>query len=115
MPKHDKNPRNAPAETPTGPDAEARSLVTSAALIGIGALIEPELLSGMALGAGIVLVSKWFPNVFGDVVRPLAKSAVKAAYAAAESAKEAVAEITEEFEDLMAEANAERDKPEPPD
>jgi len=88
---------------------EARSLLTSAALIGIGALIEPELLAGMAIGAGIVLASKWLPDFAGDVIRPIAKTAVKAGYAAVAATREAVAEVTEEVEDMMAEARAEHE------
>lgn len=93
--------------------AEARSLLISAALIGIGALIEPELLLGMAIGAGIVAASKWLPGVAGDVIRPIAKNAIKAGYAAVAATKEIVAEVTEEVEDMMAEARAEHESREP--
>jgi hypothetical protein len=91
---------------PVEEGTQAPSLLTSAALIGIGVLIEPELLAGMAIGAGIVLASRWFPNVVGDLVRPIAKTAVKAGYAAAAATREMVAEVTEEVEDMMAEARA---------
>jgi hypothetical protein len=87
-------------------------VLTTAALIGIGALIEPELLAGMAIGAGIVLISRWLPNLVGDIVRPIAKTAVKAGYAAATTAREMVAEATEEVEDMVAEARAEHEPPE---
>lgn len=86
--------------------------LTSAALIGIGALIEPELLAGMAVGAGIVLASRYFPNLVGNVIRPIAKSAVRAGHAAAVRTKEIVAEMSEEIDDIMAEARAEQDSPE---
>jgi len=95
-----------------GEGAQAPSLLTSAALIGVGALIEPELLAGMAIGAGIVLASRWFPNIVGDLVRPVAKTAVKAGYAAATAAREVVAEVAEEVEDMMAEARAEHESAE---
>lgn len=94
--------------------AQAPSLLASAALIGIGALIEPELLAGMAIGAGVVLISRWFPNIVGDLVRPIARTAVKAGYAAAAATREVVAEVTEEVEDLMAEASAEHESAEHP-
>ncbi len=78
-------------------------------MIGIGALIEPELLAGMAIGAGIVIASKWLPNIVEDLVRPIARTAIKAGYAATEAAREVVAEVTEQVEDLMAEARAKRE------
>jgi len=111
VPKVEKEPtRKAPAESrPVEEGVEKSSLITSAALIGIGALIEPELLAGMAIGASIVLVSKWVPNIFGDVVRPIAKTAVKAGYAAVAATREVVAEVTEEVEDMMAEVRAEHE------
>lgn len=88
------------------------SLLTSVALIAIGALIEPELLAGMAIGAGIILLSGWMPNIVGDVIRPIAKTAVKAGYAAVAAARETAAEVTEGVEDLMAEARAEQESSE---
>lgn len=98
--------KTAAEEHPVEETPQVPSLLTSAALIGVGALIEPELLAGMAIGAGIVLVSRWFPNIVGDLVRPVARTAVRAGYAAATAAREVVAEVTEELEDIMAEARA---------
>ena len=97
---------------PVEESAQVPSLLTSAALIGIGALIEPELLAGMAIGAGIVFASRWFPNIIGDLLRPVAKTAVKAGYTAVTAAREAVAGVTEGVEDLMAEARAEHESAE---
>jgi hypothetical protein len=82
------------------------SLLTSAALIGIGALIEPELLAGMAIGAGIVFASKWIPDLVGGVLRPVVKTAVKAGYAAAE----VVSEATEQVQDMVAEVRADHER-----
>ncbi len=82
------------------------SWLTTAALIGVGALIEPELLAGMAIGAGIVLVSKWMPDLVGGVLRPVVKTVVKAGYAAAE----VISEATEEVQDMAAEARAEHER-----
>ncbi len=84
----------------------APSLLSSAVLIGIGALIEPELLLGMAIGAGIVLASNRLPNLVGDVLRPMVKTAVKAGYAAAE----AVSEAAEQVQDIVAEVRAEEEQ-----
>jgi len=108
MPKQEKDvTRKTLAESrPLEEGGQAPSLLTSAALIGIGVLIEPELLAGMAIGAGIVLASRWLPNLTGDLVRPVAKTAVKAGYAAVTTAREMVAEVTEEVEDMMAEARS---------
>jgi Protein of unknown function (DUF5132) len=86
-----------------------RALLTSAVLIGLGALIEPELLAGMAIGAGIVLVSKWLPNIVGGAIRPIVKTAIKAGYTAVATATEIAAEAAEEVQDIAAEARAERE------
>jgi hypothetical protein len=87
-------------------DGHAPSLLSSAVLIAIGALIEPELLVGMAIGAGIVYGSSYLPDVVGGVLRPLVKSAVKVGYAAAE----AVSEAAEKVQDIAAEVRAEEEK-----
>lgn len=100
-----------PEEYPEEEGAQGASLLTSAALIGIGALIEPELLAGMAIGAGIVFASRWLPGIVGDVIRPVAKTAVKAGYAAASAAREMAAKVTEEVEDMVAEVRAEQGSP----
>jgi hypothetical protein len=69
-----------------GKDSDKQpSLLTSAALIGIGTLIEPELLAGMVIGAGIVFASKWLPDLVGAVLRPVVKTTVKAGYAVVEA------------------------------
>ncbi len=83
-------------------DAEP-SLLSSAVLIGIGALIEPELLVGMAIGAGIVFASRYTSGLMGGVLRPVVRTAVKAGYAAAE----VVSEVTEQVQDAVAEIRAE--------
>ncbi len=108
-----KTTHRAPAEShSTAESSKTGSLLTSAAIIGVAALIEPELLAGMAIGAGIVLASRWFPNLAGDLLRPIAKTALKAGYAAITVARETVAEIVEGVEDTMAEARAEQESAE---
>lgn len=90
-----------------GKDSDRQpSLLTSAALIGIGALIEPELLAGMVIGAGIVYASKWLPDLVGGVLRPVVKTTVKAGYALAETVSEAV----EQTQDIVAEVRSDREK-----
>lgn len=78
--------------------------VTSALLMGAGALLEPELLPGMVLGAGIVLAAGYASELFGGMVRPIVKGAVKAGYATAS----VMAEASEQLSDVVAEARSER-------
>ena|SRR5438477_6989376 len=97
--------KNAAAEA--GLDREGPSLAT-AALIGVGvAIIEPELIPGLLIGAGAVLAPKLFPAL-GGILRPLVKSVVKVGYSAATSVREAVAEVGEQVEDIVAEARSEQ-------
>ncbi len=86
----------------------ANSLATTALVLGGIALLQPELITGMAIGAGVTLLSGHMPKL-GDALRPALKAAVKAAYTAAE----VVAQAAEEFQDMVAEARAEHE-PAPP-
>ena len=83
------------------------SVLTTGALIGVTALIEPELLVGMAVGAGIAMASNWLPDLFGGTIQPLVKTAIKAGYAAATMAREIISEASESVSDMVAEARAE--------
>lgn len=85
----------------------SRSMLTTGALIGVAALIEPELLVGMAVGAGIAMASNWLPDLAGGIVRPLVKTVIKAGYAAATLTREMVSEASESVQDIVAEARAE--------
>jgi hypothetical protein len=85
----------------------SRSMLTTGALIGVAALIEPELLVGMAVGAGIAMASGWLPDLVGGTVRPLVKTAIKAGYSAATMAREMVSEAAESVQDMVAEARSE--------
>jgi len=91
-----------------GPQLLNRTMLTTAALIGVAALIEPELLIGMALGAGAAMVSSWLPDVVGGTVRPIVKTAIKAGYAAASAMREIASEASESFQDMVAETQHER-------
>jgi|SRR5579875_511371 hypothetical protein len=82
----------------------ANSMAASALVLGGIALLQPELIPGMAIGAGVTLLSSRMPGV-NAVLRPALKAAVKAAYAAAEM----VAQAAEEFQDMVAEARAEQE------
>jgi hypothetical protein len=87
--------------------SESGSWLASAAVIGVGALIEPELLGGMLLGAGAVYASRSLPAI-GGFMRPLMKSIVKVGYEAATKATELIAEATEDIQDMVAEVRSER-------
>jgi Protein of unknown function (DUF5132) len=95
-----------------GSGASGSNVFGAAALIGLGALIEPELLVGMAIGGGLVLGSGLIWNLVGQVasgmVRPVVKSAVKAGYMVASQVQQTVAGATEQVHDMVAEARAEQ-------
>lgn len=54
-------PENQPSHFPS----DATSVLTAAALIGGVALLEPELIAGMAIGAGVTLLSGWAGTMSG--------------------------------------------------
>jgi hypothetical protein len=87
------------------------TVLTTGALIGVVALIQPELLVGMAVGAGIAMASNWLPDLVGGTVRPLLKTAIKASYSAATMAREMISEASESVSDMVAEARAESSPP----
>ena len=99
--------RETHAARPQGPQLMSRSMLTTGALIGVAALIQPELLVGMAVGAGIAMASNWLPDLVSGTIRPLVKTAIKAGFAAATMAREIVSEASESVEDMVAEARAE--------
>ncbi len=96
------------AHTEEATESSAGSLATTALVLGGIALIQPELIAGMAVGAGVALLSGHLPKL-ADALRPALKAAVKAAYSAAE----VVAQAAEEIEDMVAEARAEHEQPPP--
>ncbi len=98
--------RHALAET--GLEREGPSLAT-AAIVGVGvALVEPELIPGMLIGAGAWLVPKLLPAL-GSMLRPVVKGVIKAGYSATMAVREVVAEASEQVEDIVAEARAEHE------
>lgn len=96
----------ATGHRPARPPVSA-SMLTTGALIGVAALIEPELLVGMAVGAGIAMASNWMPDLVGGTIRPLVKTVLKAGYAAVVMAQEMVSEASESVQDMVAEVRAE--------
>jgi hypothetical protein len=84
--------------------------VATAAVIGIGAaLIEVELIPGLIIGAGAILLGKMFPDI-GSYARPMLKAAVRAGLSASQKLREVVAEANEEVHDLVAEVEHEREQ-----
>jgi hypothetical protein len=85
---------------------EGGSLVASAALIAAGVLMEPEILGGALLGAGVVY---GLPAI-GRLLRPVLQTAVAVGYSAAASVSGAVAGAGEEFRSMVAEARSLHDR-----
>lgn len=87
---------------------EAATLASTAGMIGLAALIvEPEMLAGIVLGAGLVYASTFLSGIVSAIVTPVVKTAVKAGYSVAATASEMAAEVTETMHDAVAEARAE--------
>ena len=85
------------------------SYVGTVALVGLGvALIEEELLAGMAIGVAAMAFPGLMPKL-GNPLRPLMKSAVKTGYGIAGRARETMAEMSEQFQDVVAEVRAEQE------
>jgi hypothetical protein len=84
--------------------------LATAALIGVGvAVLEPELIPGLLVGAGITLAPRLLPAI-GTLLRPLVKVAVKTGYELTSGLRETAAEVREQFEDMVAEAQAEHEE-----
>ncbi len=95
-----------------GLDREGPSIAT-AALVGVGvAILEPEFIPGMLIGAGAVLAPKLVPAL-GGLLRPLVKGVVKAGYSATTAVREAAAQAREQIEDIVAEARHEAEGAQP--
>ena len=103
---HEHTNGDAGRQTAAAITKEGPSLATTA-LVGIGvAVVEPELIPGMLIGAGAALAPKLLPTL-GSIVRPLVKTIVKAGYVAVVSVREMVAEAGEQMDDMLAEVRAE--------
>jgi hypothetical protein len=77
-------------------------LLTSAALIGAGVLIEPELLGGALLGAGVVY---GLPLV-SQLLRPVISTTVQLGYAAVDSVGDLLAGARDEVQRIMSNARS---------
>ena len=89
-------------------ERETPNLAT-AALIGTGvAILEPELIPGLLIGAGVALAPKLLPAM-GTLLRPFVKAVVKTGYEITSGVREAAADAREQMEDMVAEARAEHE------
>lgn len=110
MPKDDK-PHLAHSSTGSMPgntnrvgiSTDSSSLVASAALIAGGVLIEPELLGGALLGAGVV----YGLPVVGRLLRPVVKNAIRLGFWAASSVSEMASDATHQVQDMVSDARSE--------
>lgn len=101
--------RNGEQPIPDGL-VEDVSAVATAAVVGTAvAVIESELIPGLLIGAAAMLVGKMFPRVTRGM-RPVAKMIIRGGIAISDKAREVVAETGEQFQDIVAEARAERDQ-----
>lgn len=79
---------------------EGGSLVTSAALIAAGMLVEPEIVGGALLGAGVV----YGLPALGRLLRPVLQTAIDLGYSAASGVSGAVSGMGDEFKSMVAQA-----------
>lgn len=89
---------------------DVTSIATAAAIVVGAALIEVELIPGLVIGAGAMLLSKLFPEM-GDYVRPAIKGALRVGFSMAQKAQELMAETSEQAHDLVAEVMHEQKHP----
>jgi hypothetical protein len=92
---------------------EAGAIGTAAAIVVGAALIEVELIPGLVIGAGAILLGKLFPEL-SSYVRPVIKSVVRAGFSASQKAREVMAEASEQVHDLVAEVKLEQAQPPKP-
>ena len=81
---------------------EGGRLLASAALIGAGVLVEPELLGGALLGAGIVY---GLPLV-GQLLSPVVTTTVQLGYSAVASVGDLLAGARDQVKDIVATARS---------
>ena len=95
-------------------ESRTSEAVTVAATVGVvavgAALFEVALLPGIALGVAAMLAPKYVPKV-GDAVAPMFRSSVRGVYKFSQKTREMMAEAKEQMNDIVAEVQAEADKP----
>lgn len=76
-------------------------------MVGIDDLIESEILTGVAIAAGAIILAPIVVPVLVGVGRPLVKTVIKTGIVLYERGVETAAEVGEAVEDIVAEARAE--------
>jgi hypothetical protein len=89
---------------------DATSAVTVAAIVVGAALIEVQLVPGLIIGAGAVLLGKLFPEI-GAMVHPAIKGALGVGSSMTNMARQVMAETSEQVHDLVAEVKHEQGHP----
>jgi hypothetical protein len=89
---------------------DAASVAAAATIVVGAALIEAELIPGLIIGAGAILLGKLFPEM-GAYVRPAIKGALRAGFFMTQKAREVMAETSEQVHDMVAEVKHEQDQP----
>jgi hypothetical protein len=87
---------------------EGGRLIASAVLIGVGLLVEPELLAGALLGAGVIY---GLPFI-GRILRPVVNTAVRLGYSAAASISDVVTQAGHQVQSIVADARSQYRRPE---
>ena len=77
-------------------------IITSAALIGAGMLLEPELLGGALIGAGVV----YGLPLAGQILRPVATTAVQLGYSAVAAVGDLLAGARDQVQGIVANARS---------
>ena len=83
--------------------------VATVAVVGIGAAVfEAAHLPGLVLGVAAMCVPRFLPQI-GSALHPLFTSTVRGTYQFGQKTRQMVAEAQEQVQDIVAEANAEKD------
>jgi len=90
--------------------SETSGIATAAAIVVGAALIEVELIPGLIIGAGAILLGKLFPEMKG-YMRPAIKGIVSAGYSMTHKTRQIIAEANEQVNDLIAEVKHEQEQP----
>lgn len=83
-------------------DLPGGRMIGTAALIGAGLLLEPELLGGALIGAGVV----YGLPIVGQIVRPVASTAVQLGYVAVASVRDLLAGARDQVQGIVTNARA---------
>jgi hypothetical protein len=93
---------NGTASQQTAIDVNSGKTVASAALIGAGLLVEPELLGGALLAAGAI----YGIPLLGNLLRPVTRFAIRAGYSAVNLVGEAMNDARESVGQIVSEARS---------